>query len=243
MESGDLLPYGDEMASQLAKEATKGVGGWIWHAAQKGFSTLNNRFKRVEEKVMAAVPEKNRIPADSHTAAQVMLDLLKVPDESILETMFTELLIRSCDRERQGEVHPSFPGIITQLSPDEAKILYLLKTGGPMQVPMDLSDQDRQGTSVLDLKRPGQEATEFPLEELQHRENSDTYTEHLESLNLVNLKVIGRQQDAGGRRTDQIYVRERLSKLGKMFADACIPEEFPDQTAPEAEAEQAEKSP
>jgi hypothetical protein len=48
------------------------------------------------------------------------------PEGTPIGEMFSELLSRSMDEERQGEARPSYPILIRQLSSDEAKLLLLL---------------------------------------------------------------------------------------------------------------------
>ncbi len=63
-----------------------------------------------------------------------MEDLAKSLDQEELREMFVSLLASEMNADLRGYVHPSFPFIVSQLCPDEAKLLYELSKDTPINL-------------------------------------------------------------------------------------------------------------
>ena len=144
-------------------------------------------------------------------------------DNSILWEMFEELLLKASDRERNSQAHPAFVHIISQLSHDEAVLLWKLKEEGSFLesdifYPWDPTNRvfDRAVTS-----------SEVPHSSLDYPRNSELYRDHLKSLNLVSWNnVSGLPSPSSGQGTlpcNLRLTRWELTDFGELFVECCIP--------------------
>lgn len=88
-------------------------------------SQLEKLSARVEAK-LGPVPIEHRVPAPATVAgpAALQYSLLGDGDDvAELRELFENLLARSIDVETTRHVHPAFVGMISQMTPDEARIL------------------------------------------------------------------------------------------------------------------------
>ena len=132
------------------------------------------------------------------------------------------LLARAMDKNRISEAHPAFSSIISQLSPDEAVVIWHLsrKNYGLWQ-----SSEFNAETRLFAARKT--EENTFPVDDLLFPGNYFVYTDHLYSLNLGGIWQVGNQEtvrDASQKQTGVIINSEaRLTEFGKMFAKACSP--------------------
>lgn len=85
---------------------------------------------RLEKRLKAAVeqvPEENRVAPPSSILLPIINHLNYIEDTNILENLYQSLLAKAMDKTRNSEAHPGFIITISQLSPDEALLLYELK--------------------------------------------------------------------------------------------------------------------
>jgi hypothetical protein len=184
-------------------------------------STFQDRVEKVLNNARNKVPEIRQQIAPAQIAGPVLEKLKYIPEDDELIKMYEELLARSIDKDRINEAHPSFAHIISQLSRDEAYLLFELK------------EKSFEVTDTLDFIQTENkfvnrkiEKTTIPNEILFYKENTELYYSHLESLSLVNwpvykqdpIIVLGRQ--TGIRR----YSKIELTDFGKLFIRACIPD-------------------
>jgi hypothetical protein len=145
-----------------------------------------------------------------------------LPEDDVVVQLFEELLARSIDSERVVEAHPSFVHIVSQLSRDEAVILF------------ELSKREFEVVDVLDLDKRNNrfinrrvESSSLPVDVLFRPESIELYYSHLESLSLVQWPIVDQKAipasgtQTGLRRTS----RMNLTEFGRLFAKACVPEE------------------
>ena len=141
------------------------------------------------------------------------------PEGTPIDEMFSELLSRSMDRDRIGEAHPSYPSIIRQLSPDEAKIIKMLR-----ERTYPLIQVWKLDGPLSRLERT--EVDELPRSDLFYPENVPFYMDHLNSLGLAGIWQVPPQEPllAEGRQIGNRVLNEyRLTPFGSRFATACIP--------------------
>ena len=135
--------------------------------------------------------------------------------------MFEELLTQAIDADTTAKVHPSFAHLISQLSRDEAIILYRLRSAEFKVV--DTLDYDRAQNKFENRKI---EESTLPSEDLQYPHQIELYYSHLESLNLVKWPV--EKQDAivnDGIQTGlRRYSTMHLTEFGQLFVSVCVPE-------------------
>jgi 3'-phosphoadenosine 5'-phosphosulfate sulfotransferase (PAPS reductase)/FAD synthetase len=136
-----------------------------------------------------------------------------------IDEMFAALLSSSMDKTRHASAHPAFPGIIRNLSADEAKILKALTAKPINQVSsakLDLVRNLFEPAVIEVLAAP--DGLDFP-------ENARVYIEHLHQLGLIEMSVTRSPEPIMEERT-QVGVRNfgehQLSRWGRQFVQACM---------------------
>ncbi len=234
----DIIGIGEALNSKTVEKAYDDAGSkpakQLGRFLEDAFKTA--RLLAFPVQIGAAIQDKldrtlvrvvNKVPPEKHIEPQLQIvgpiyeNIKYLNDNTILYEMFEELLARSIDRERIAEAHPSFIHIISQLSHDEAIILFELKKN------------DFEVVDTLDLIREENrfdnriiEKTTIPVDKLLFPNMAEMYYSHLESLSLVSWPVI--KQDpilegslqTGTRR----YSKMILTEFGKFFVNACVPE-------------------
>jgi len=166
----------------------------------------------------AEVPEERQLPPAPSMAGPILENVKYLEDGNPLRELYMNLLRRLMDRDRVNEAHPAFPGIIRQLSPDEAHLLWQMARRGLDQpdllfkfTPLRLSN-GQDGSLTVDCT--------FDERPLLHPMHTLLYAEHLETLGLA----FSYQRDEEG--TENRIVSWQLTNFGRLFAKACIPENF-----------------
>lgn len=181
-----------------------------------------NYLKRVNDKV----PEERLVPAHPHLTGKVLESLRYLEEESLLTELFLNLLARAIDRERVSEAHPAFASIISQLSPDEAIMIFHLSQGNKLLEQYAPYNEQTNLFGVRITKR-----NDFPVEKLAFHDNYLMYCDHLHSLNLAGIWQTGNQQaiHENGKQTGvKIVSHAQLTPFGKLFAKACLPKDISD---------------
>jgi hypothetical protein len=179
------------------------------------FKNLN---ARVSEESMVQVPAE---------LSSVCLDKMKYIDcENPLWLLFEELLINASSSETQSLVHPSFATIISQLSPDEAILLYELSLGDfDIEYEMDLDRETHKFNNRRDVLNT------TPLKLLVSPESFNIYYSHLNSLSLVTWPKIDEKpindKDHPDPHNKQVGTwcksKITLTEFGGLFVKAVIP--------------------
>lgn len=229
---GKVIPIA-ELYRDLAQPTTREVGEALGNAAKVARFALapvdylaaqHLRWKRYLERLAEKVPEERRIEAHPQLAGQVFAGLQYVEETGINVELFLNLLARAIDRERVSEAHPAFAQIISQLSPDEALILFHLKrrTFTHRQHAVYHQESNTFGSRTTTHN-------EFPLHELVFPGNFGLYMDHLNSLSLAGIWQDGNQETImEGMLPRQTGVNIKnlvmLVGFGRMFAQACVPD-------------------
>ncbi len=155
-----------------------------------------------------------------------------------------ELLRRAADVEQgdDAETHPAYPRILTELAPDEARILRLLAIAGPQPV-VDIRAANLigRGSQLIarGLNMLGAQAG------LGRRDRVPVYVDNLVRLGLAVLsdqplggpalyQVLEAQPEVLGPlkatpRSRTVHRSLRLTALGRDFCDVCLPLDGADQ--------------
>ena len=231
---GKVVPIA-EIYRDVAQPAAREVGEALGNAAKVARFALapvdflaaqHQRWKRYLERVADKVPEERRVEAHPQLAGPVFAGLQYVEETSINAELFINLLARAIDRERVSEAHPAFAQLISQLSPDEALILFHLK---------QRSFEFRQHAVYRPESNTFEPRTtthnEFPLHELVFPGNFTLYMDHLHSLNLAGIWQDGNQETimegASSLQTGvNIKSLTTLESFGRMFVQACVPDDL-----------------
>jgi hypothetical protein len=189
------------------------------------------------EAAEAQVPPERRIPPAPSVAGPILENVKYLEEGNPLLQMFVNLLARSMDRDRENEAHPAFPALISQLSADEALLLYQLAACGVLYR-IELYDyygaSDRPGTDPEIKNRRTTDESTWCVPGLSHPQHEGMYLSRLlGALNLITFQpatsMSGLDTDTDGRQfhTYEIRAEIRLSDFGKLFATACVPTQWP----------------
>jgi hypothetical protein len=185
-------------------------------------AAFQDRLEKVCERISKRVPEERRVEASPEIVGPTLEKMQYVREDTELFDMFEEVLTKSVDAEAQRTIHPSFSHIISQLSRDEAWILYRLR------------DQKFNVVDHLDYDRVNNkfenrviEQSELPKDELYLPEYMELSYSHLQTLNLAIWPVekqepvyaVPTQPQTGVRRHSKMM----LTEFGKLFVSACVP--------------------
>lgn len=231
---GKVIPIA-ELYRDLAQPATREVGEALGSAAKVARFALapidylaaqHQRWKRYLERLAEKVPEERRIAALPQLAGPVFAGLQYVEEAGINAELFLNLLARAIDRERVSEAHPAFAQLISQISPDEALILFHLKRQTFIYRQYAAY---RQESNTFGPRTTTQ--NEFPVKELVFPGNFGLYMDHLHSLSLAGIWQDGNQEPImEGMPPSQTGVNiksvMKLMSFGQMFAQACVPDDL-----------------
>jgi hypothetical protein len=188
-------------------------------------ATQHDRWQRYLQKVSEKVDVANLTEGHPQIVIPTLEGLSLTYENSLLSEMFINLLANSIDKTKQDLAHPAFPNLIKQLSHDEAVLMYYLKKKGYLvkqQADYSLGENRYFNSRVV--------FEEFPIEKLQFPEHIWLYSTRLHFLNLAGTYSINQTEyltDNFGNQVGSINTSERrLDRFGKLFADACIPDNF-----------------
>ena len=217
----------DDMLSGLAKELGK-LGADAAKVARlllaplQVLAAFQDRFENMVKRIAERVPETRRVSPPAELLGPALHHMRYLEDNSALWSMYEEVLTKSIDREGNTVIHPSFTHLISQLSRDEAWVLYRLK-----ERPFNVTDHLDYNRASNRFSNRVIEYSELPKDELYQPQNIELYYSHLKSLNLVTWPVESEEypRNAAG---EQIGLRRHskmmLTDFGRLFVTACIPE-------------------
>jgi len=181
--------YDDAISSPMVEISKVGVdvvkSARLLLAPLQIAASFQDRFEVFLKNLNMRVPEQDLVQAPAEVSA-VSLEKMKYLDsENPLWKMFEELLINASSSKTQSNVHPSFATIISQLSPDEAVMLYELSFNNfEIEDKLDLNHANNRFENRVITKNT------IPLDLLVNPDSLEIYYAHLESLSLVQWPVI-----------------------------------------------------
>lgn len=179
-------------------------------------AVLQDRFRHFIEKSAARVLEDDRVIPAPQILGPVLEAIRYEPEGSISEEAFSRLLSRAFDREKLGQAHPAFPGLLRTLCDDE---LGLLKQSAlqTIEVPCARVSGDKSAT----LSKP---VFALAVPSLTYPENLLVYCEHLESHGLIRpLIAISTEASAvDSEGYSLLFWPLRLSNFGTIFVRAVL---------------------
>ena len=173
-------------------------------------------------------------------------ELLKIDDE-YLQNCYLKLLKTAYHKDKQNIAHPAFSFLVSQLSRDEAIMLYHLSTKDKLlkqktYFKMDqLTNTHNIPTDYIDIIQ-----NELLTDELFYQNNWALYQSHLMKLDLVSnhevynetlhrplspkVGMLIQHTDNKGNPVEpygfEAHYQYHLTDFGKMFAQACIPNDI-----------------
>lgn len=196
-------------ATQELGKSLQTVTGVI-NVALMPISVMVHGFKEVEQKLKDGLSkklngiDKSQIVEPPLNVVGPLLEKYKYNhDQSVLSDMFISLLANSMDSERSAESHPAFVDIISQLSPDEAKLLKAISSNSVCpKIDLAIEDLPKGGYNIIRRNILSSVMTS----DLQFKNFVPSYIDNLQRLNLISL-TSGSLQD---HYTDEIHYQELL---------------------------------
>lgn len=202
------VPIYDDALKPVAQEvgkALKTVGGVInvalapLAAMVYGYEFIGAELKtRLERKLTKTVPE-NIITPSLQVVGPLIEKYKYVHDNDELSDMYINLLAGAMDKNTVQNAHPSFVHVISELSPDEARLLRIIshsKALPKLDIKLRLVSDGKDKGSIYIYKN-------FTLlgvdAGLQYPELTPTYLSNFERLNLISCPV----DELGSSYTDE----------------------------------------
>lgn len=228
---GDLLPKEtiDKLYSDALSPAAKQIGRVgedtlkalrLLTLPIQALGALQDRLDPVIDRIRKQVPEARRVDAQPEVVGPALERMRFIPEKSELWSMYEEVLTKAVDVETAGSIHPAFAYLISQLSADEARMVWLMRDRT-----FEVTDRLQLFGSRFDNRVI--EFSDLPLDQLRSPDQMELYYSHLESLNLVQWPILNQTpimekgKQTGVRRASIM----QLTPFGKLFAAACIPPE------------------
>lgn len=234
---GDLTGAGQIINSEVAKKTyddalsptMRELGGLsadtfkafrLFTAPIQLMAAYQDRFRVFCEKVRNKVPDEQQREAPAEIGRPVMEAFASTSDDSPLMAMFEELMAKAIDKREADKLSPSFPKIIRNLSPLEAKLIAALKKGP--QITDDLFKTDEN----LIVQRI---YANFNFEDFGGHAHHLTISQNLKEKNIVSInanisldgpKLYPAVAIPTGCRLKRTKVY--LSMFGVWFASACV---------------------
>jgi hypothetical protein len=166
-------------------------------------------------------------------AGPLVFQLIFAKDEAELRELYASLLSSAMDA-RDTSAHPAFVSIIQQLTSDEAKILMLINRVGTEWPSLSASSK-AEGNALESVKLRFNDWCKQA--DVVHLNRSDAYMDNLVRLRILHLLTANDAEyepagHDGENRYDasvsnKEYALLELSAFGRLFLDACIEKDMP----------------
>lgn len=191
-ESGGVLEkVYDDVAHPTAKSVgntisliPRTVGVWLgkWEKwIINGEESIRRTGEAVQEKVKK-IPEEKLTEPEPYVAIPAIQQLSYCYDSEELREMYANLLVSSMNQDTKSKVHPSFIDIVKQLTPDEAKLLKVIKDTSAYLPLIDLQINYGKGNGHIAIL---QNFTNLCDGVCENPKNVCEYIENLDRLKLI----------------------------------------------------------
>jgi len=183
-------------------------------------------FKRAADK---SSPENRVSPAPS-LALPILEKLRYQEDGDLLTDIYVELLSASFDKSRMGDAHPAFLTIISQLSPDEIRLINSLAGSEPKNYfGLVASEWTQSSKGIIEhFNESSLEQVEIDWslvvnpDELSWPQHLQVYVGHLHSLGLIEYDNDLKYLSGRGLNHGNECWAIKLSEFGSLFHRACV---------------------
>jgi len=214
----DGLSSSIKQAGALTTDTLKSLR--LFTAPLQLLAAYQDRFEKFCNRVREKVPEAEQKEAAPEIARPVMEAFASTNDDSVMMSMFEELMAKAIDKREANKLSPEFPEIIRSLSPMQALLIYKLRESE--QFTDDLRDRKKN----LIVQRVG---ANFDYSEFGGHDHHLTLVQDLEHKKLVSI-LANQEVPKGKYPTFEIpnglhlyRMQIRLSMYGKWFADSVSP--------------------
>ena len=219
---------------------------------KNNLSELNSRVAELElfqkdilekvDRLLSSLPDDTiRLPQIDVVYPLSQSVLINEMDDKMKE-VYANLFVNASSKENSRFVHPSFAGIINQLTVDEIKLLESLENSQTMAWPVvDVMDTLGKPSSYHPVLT---NFTTYGLNVIEQKENIGVYLDNLQRINLINIPDDSRLMDGAiyeslmiesyfrdlipntriHKHTQFFYLKKsfRLTNLGAYFKKACF---------------------
>lgn len=244
----------DETAKGLLVKPAQTIGNTISDLFQLvfGFISFNTEKQRIKysakleaykqkvEKEINAIPSDKIVEPNLQIAGQALENSKFCIESDELTTMFSKLIAASMNSDTLSNVHPSFPEILKQMSPQDAYLLLDFKNYYSLPI-------CRYKVSLSDS------SYDYPLSDVyinvsKHQPSPSHYTNSLSSLKRLGLIDTDYINYFSDETQYSVYIRHtyygrlrytygannvaiekgiaELTPLGKSFIKVCVPDKF-----------------
>jgi len=235
--------------AQEVGKALKTLGGAINVALSPiaamvyGFDLIKEDLRKRLEKRLAKTPPENIVIPKLQVVGPLLEKYKYIYDSKDLSQMFVNLLANAMDKDQIQKAHPSFVNVISELSPDEAR---LIKTISRLEAlpKLDIRVKGKEGDGFTYF------ATNFTLlgekAELTYPDLTQSYLSNLERLSIIScpigsfqetytnkehyklledhriIKALKEVKEKDGGSIEIVRGIIRVTEFGKMFMDAVL---------------------
>ena len=158
---------------------------WTWEHSESWLEEeVTQRFERRK------IPQERVVTPSPQLTAQIIRGVQAAGPEadSTLRDLFANLLAAAMDLDSAERVHPAFAEILTQITPDEAKLLKLIAQHEPSQTVVSVRVDVIAGAWGRNLETVYDQATPL-LGHLRKRGMLGPYLDNLERLGIIEQDV------------------------------------------------------
>lgn len=250
------VPVYDDALKPVAKEVGKALGtlGGVINIALSPLAAMVYGFEVIKEQLttrlearLTHTPPENIVAPPLQLVGPLIEKYKYVHDSEELSQMFVNLLANSMDKDTAQKAHPSFVNIISELSPDEARLLKTISTESILPK-LDITlnhktpeNRDAGHTYISEnFTHLGTKA------KLQYPDLTSSYLSNLERLNIISCPVgmiaesytekthykslredslVTNLQEKYKKEGKEVELHEgiiRITDYGKLFIDAVL---------------------
>lgn len=196
------VPVYEDAVQPVAQEvgkALKTLGGVInvalapLAAVVYGYDVIKVQLRTRLEARLASVPPENIVTPKLQVVGPLLDKYKYVHDDPDLSEMFINLFANAMDKDKIQNAHPSFVNVISELSPDEAKLIKILSTEVVLpKIDVRLKDKNVSNRGFHYIER---NFTTLGVKAgVNYPELTTTYLSNLERLNIISCPI-GEFQD------------------------------------------------
>jgi hypothetical protein len=214
-----------------------------------GFEKIQENLKSRLEKRLVNIPPENIVTPNLQVVGPLIEKYKYVSEDQDLSQMFINLLANAMDKDKVSKAHPSFVNIISELSPDEAKIIKALSKKDTLpKIDIKLQAKKEDGTLESGYHYFATNYTNLPkVAGLAYPELINSYLNNLERIQIISC-TSGQFQESFTEKNrykeleENEYIKNvkketentfemsivhgliRVTDFGKLFIDAVVSE-------------------
>lgn len=190
------VPIYQDAAQPVAQEvgkALKTLGGVVnvalapLEAMVYGYSVIKEQLKNRLEIRLAKTPPENIVTPRLQVVGPLLEKYKYIHESEDLSWMFVNLLANAMDKNKVQKAHPSFVNVISELSPDEARLIQTLFDEEVLpKIDVRLKTKPKEGESkgyiyaFINFTTLGDKA------KLEYPDLTPSYLSNLERLNIIS---------------------------------------------------------